>query len=95
MSSLQRDASSQKWLHASTWPHILNVFVVELVVESLFDGLLLLGDFVQGRHLHAGDHHLEEREREEGRHVRLGLSPTLGQLRFPPRLMSLPHLSTS
>lgn len=73
MPSLQRDTSSQKRLHTLTWTHILNVFVVELVVESLFDDLLLLGDFVQSGHLHASDHHLEERE--GGRHVRLQSVP--------------------
>ncbi len=41
--------------------HILYVFVIKLIVESFFDGLLLFGDFVEGWYLHPGDHHLERK----------------------------------
>lgn len=39
--------------------YILNVFVVEFVIDSFFDGLLFFRDFIQGRNLHSCTVHLK------------------------------------
>ena len=48
--------------HLEKQTHILYVFVIELVVQSFFDGLLLFGDFIKSWDLHPSDHHLQRRE---------------------------------
>lgn len=45
--------------HPGNQTHVLDVFVIKFIVESLFNGLLLFGDFVKSGNLHARNHHLK------------------------------------
>lgn len=62
-SSLSKINKSKETLkHPDEQTHVFDVFVVEFVVQSLFDGLLLFGDLVQSGNLHASDYHLNKKD---------------------------------